>query len=102
MLVMTTCASAEAADKLAAALVGGRQAACVNRISNVSSTYRWQGAVHTDQEALLLIKTTEARLAAVQATILAQPEYELPEYIVVRIDSGAPAYLTWLAEAVAD
>ena len=101
MLVLTTCAGAEEADRLSATLVGDRLAACVTRIGSVLSTYRWQGAVQTGQEVLLLIKTTEEQLAAVQATILAQSEYELPECIAVRVDTGTPAYLGWLADAVA-
>jgi len=102
ILVLTTCASTGEADKLAATLVGDRLAACVNRISSVLSTYRWQGAVQTDQEVLLLIKTTEERLAALEAAIGAHSEYELPECITVRVDGGTPAYLKWLADAVAE
>lgn len=102
MLVLTTCASTEEAGRLAATLVGDRLAACVNSFSSVLSTYRWQGAVHTDQEVLLLIKTTEERLAAVEAAIREQSGYELPECITVRVEGGTPAYLKWLADAVAE
>lgn len=102
MLVLTTCASAEEAEGLAAQLVGAREAACVNRISHVTSTYRWQGEVHNDQEILLLIKTTEDRLADVERTIRERSNYELPELIAVRVDTGSAAYLDWLAGAVAE
>lgn len=101
MLILTTCASAEEADGLASQLVGAREAACVNRISNVLSTYRWQGDIHNDQEILLLIKTTEDQLAAVERTIRERSSYELPELIAVRVDTGSAAYLNWLTEAVA-
>ena len=43
LLVLTTCANADEASRLAAALVEQRLAACVNAVSNVTSTYRWQG-----------------------------------------------------------
>ena len=102
MLVLTTCGSAEEADSLAALLVGSREAACVNRISDVMSTYRWQGEVHNDQEILLLIKTTEDRLAAVERTIRERSTYELPELVAVRVDTGSSGYLDWLAGAVAE
>lgn len=102
MLVLTTCASEAQAEKLATMLVGERLAACVNRIGGILSTYRWQGAVQTDKEVLMLIKTTEARLKAVETTIREQSGYELPECIVVRVEAGAPAYLEWLTKAVAD
>ena len=102
MLVLTTCGSAEEAEGLAAQLVSTREAACVNRIGNVTSTYRWQGETHNDQEILLLIKTTEDRLTDVERTIRARSSYELPEFVAVRVDTGSAAYLDWLARAVAE
>lgn len=102
MLVLTTCGSAEEAENLAAQLVGAREAACVNRIEKVTSTYRWQGAVHNDEEILLLIKTTEDRLSDVERTIRERSSYELPELIAVRVDAGSPSYLDWLAGAVTE
>jgi periplasmic divalent cation tolerance protein len=102
MLVLTTCASLEEADGLAASLVDARQAACVNRIGPVRSTYRWQGAVQSDDEVLLLIKTTEERLGAVQRMIGERSSYELPEFLAVRVETGSTAYLDWLTRAVTD
>ncbi|ADB60399.1 CutA1 divalent ion tolerance protein [Haloterrigena turkmenica DSM 5511] len=45
------------ADRIAETLVEDRLAACVNRLST-TSTYRWKGEVHRDDEAVLLAKTT--------------------------------------------
>jgi periplasmic divalent cation tolerance protein len=102
MLILTTCGSAAAADALAAVLVESGQAACVSRLDNVRSTYRWQGAVETTEEVLVLIKTTEERLDAVRDTVHAQTSYELPEFLAVRVDGGSRDYLSWLAETVAE
>ena len=101
MLILTTCGSAADADALAATLVDSGQAACVSRLDNVRSTYRWQGEVETAEEVLVLIKTTEERLEAVRASVHAQTNYELPEFLAVRVDTGSPGYLSWLAAAVA-
>ena len=101
-VVFCTCPDQNTADDLARRLVSERLAACVNRIDGVLSTYRWQGSVQSEQEVLVLIKTTEARLQAVESAIRAQSGYELPECIAVRVEAGAPAYLDWLAGAVAD
>jgi len=102
MIVLTTCASAEDAEALANRLVSSRQAACVNCLDHVRSIYRWQGAVESGAEVLLLIKTTEARLAAVRETIHAHGGYELPEFLVVRVETGTAEYLRWLADAVSE
>ena len=66
LLVLTTCGDDAAADALATALVEERLAACVNRVAGVASTYRWRGKIERERECLLLIKTTSARLPAVE------------------------------------
>jgi periplasmic divalent cation tolerance protein len=102
LLVLTTCGNATDAEELAARLVEQRLAACVNAINNVSSTYRWLNGVQKDQETLLIIKTTETRLAALEQTIRQHSRYELPEVVAIAVESGSPAYLEWLRESVAD
>ena len=102
LLVLTTCASADAAERLASSLVEERLAACVNTLERVRSTYRWQGRVERDQESLLVIKTTEARLPEVEAAIRARSSYELPEVLAIPVHGGSAAYLGWLADSVAE
>ena len=46
------------AESIANTLVEERLAACVNRLST-TSTYRWEGDIHHDDEAVLLAKTTD-------------------------------------------
>ncbi len=77
-------------------LVEERLAACVNRVPGVSSTYIWDGAVQEDSEILLVIKTTQAALPALQARIETLHPYELPEVVAVPINGGSSGYLEWL------
>jgi len=102
LLCYCTCPNAESAQHLAQALVGESLAACVNRIPGVQSTYRWDGAVSTDSEELLLIKTTAARFEALKARVLALHPYELPELIAVPVERGHAAYLDWVRAAGED
>lgn len=102
MVVLTSCGNDEDAGVLARALVERRLAACVNAVSKVTSTYRWKGQVQADQETLLIIKTTTARLAAVEKTIREQSKYELPELIALPVEAGGAAYLDWIRESVAE
>lgn len=98
-LAISTAGSREEAERLAAALVEGRLAACVNMIAGVSSLYRWHGKVERDEEVLLLIKTTAEQLEAVENTLLRLHSYEVPELLVVGPEAGGAAYLEWLAAA---
>lgn len=100
LLVLTTCGGSDEADALAAALVEARVAACVNVVDRVTSTYRWQDTVKRDQEALLVIKTTEDRYEALEKLIRERHSYELPELLAVRVGTGLPEYLQWIAASV--
>lgn len=100
LLVLTTCASAAEAEGLANTLVEQRLAACVNTVRDIMSTYRWQDAVQHECETLLMIKTTEARLAAVEQTIRERSSYELPEVVAIPVQGGSAEYLDWLRTAV--
>ena len=96
IVVLCSCPDDAAADRIASTLVDERLAACVNRISGVLSTYRWQGKVCRDSERLLVIKTTRERFDAVRERIVALHPYELPEVIAVDIAHGHAPYLAWI------
>jgi len=49
---------------------------------------------------LLLLKTTTARLAALEKLILAKHPYDTPEFLVLRVERGNKRYLDWLQESV--
>lgn len=91
----------DAADRLARLLVEQRLAACVQALPGLRSTYRWQGELQQAEEALLLIKTTAERYAALERTLAAHHPYELPEILAVDASAGLPAYLRWLGEEAA-
>lgn len=101
-LAVTTCGSRDVADRIATALVEQRLAACVNVLTGVSSTYRWQGRIETDDEVLVLIKTAGSELAAIETLIKKLAGYELPELVAVEIAGGAADYLDWVATSVGE
>jgi periplasmic divalent cation tolerance protein len=101
LLVITNLPERAAAEKLADALIARRLAACVNILAPCRSVYRWQGAVQHEDEHPVLIKTTRAAYAELEAQIRAHHPYELPEIIAVPIERGLPAYLDWVAAETA-
>lgn len=101
LLVFTNLPDRAAAEKLADTLVAQRMAACVNILAPCRSVYRWKGAVQHDEEHPVLIKTSEARYAALEAAIRAVHPYELPEIIAVPVEHGLPAYLDWISTETA-
>jgi periplasmic divalent cation tolerance protein len=87
------------ADGLAAALVDGGLAACVQILPPMTSVYRWKGAVEKAAERLLLIKTIDSRVQQVEAAIRARHPYEVPEIITIEISGGHAPYLAWISES---
>ena len=98
LVVYCTCPDEASGQKIADHLVGERLAACVNLIPGLRSTYRWKGEVQHDAECLLLVKTRQSRLAAMQEAIRASHPYELPEVIAVPVVAGSKEYLRWVLE----
>ena len=98
-VVLVTCGSLAEGRTIARAAVEKRLAACVNLISGpVESIYRWKGKVERAKEFLLIIKTTEWRLKELEKEIAGLHSYEVPEFLVLRVETGSAKYLAWLAE----
>lgn len=100
VLVLTTAGQESEAQKIAHELVERRLAACVNIVPRIQSVYRWEGRVETAEEFLLVIKTTSARSTEVKTAIGELHSYELPECVVISIESGSEEYLKWIEESV--
>ena len=97
ILILTTMPNDDRADKVARTLVDERLAACVNVHGAMNSTYRWKGAVERDAERQLVIKTTRARLGALERRLRELHPYELPELVVVEA-AASQAYADWVTE----
>ena len=95
-IVLTTAGSSQEADKIATTLVERRLAACVNIIPQIQSVYRWQGNVERATEWLLIIKSRAAAFESVRDAIKEIHSYELPECVMVEIESGSKPYLDWI------
>lgn len=99
LTALVTC-PVEIAEDLAGKLVEAGNAACVNLIDPIRSVYQWQGEIVRDREALLVIKTTRPRIAALEAQLTEIHPYDVHELICLPVESGSPAYLDWVADSV--
>jgi periplasmic divalent cation tolerance protein len=100
-VVLVTCNSVREGRKIGRALVEARLAACVNVLQTpIESIYRWKGSVDTAKEFLLIIKTSRARLKALEAAVKRLHSYDVPEIIALPIEKGSQDYLAWLSESV--
>ncbi len=76
-------------------------------LPGVRSIYRWQkgaeqGAICDEPREVLtpIIKTTDERVAALQARLVELHPYEVPEALVLPTIGGHAPYLAWVAAQV--
>jgi periplasmic divalent cation tolerance protein len=100
LVVLTTVGADFDARALAHALVEARLAACVNIIVGMHSVYRWEGRVMGDDEQLLVIKTTNARVDALREELFRRHPYDVPEFLVLPVEGTSEGYGAWWMGAV--
>ncbi len=82
---------------MAGLLVSKRLAACVQLLTGLESHYRWKGMKETSREVLLLIKTRASLYKKLEAAILKNHPYEVPEIVCLPITKGSRSYLDFIA-----
>jgi periplasmic divalent cation tolerance protein len=98
VVAYVTVGSAEEGGRLSYTLVEERLAACVNRIRQVQSVYRWEGKIEESNEELLVIKTKRELFPRLKQRIRELHSYAVPEIIALPILEGHASYLEWLDE----
>jgi periplasmic divalent cation tolerance protein len=102
VIVASTTDNEEAARALAAGAIEAKLGACAQVVGPVTSVYRWEGTVQTEQEWRVEIKTAADRVAALTQHIKANHSYDVPEIIATPITGGSAEYLSWLLDETRD
>ncbi len=81
-------------------LIGGKLAACVNRINGVKSYYMWEGKIQSSPELILLIKTLSEKKEKCIAYIKKNHPYDTPEISVLEITETDEIYENWMKDSL--
>ena len=100
-VVLVTCPDLDVARTLARALVDRRLVACANLVPGLTSIYRYEGKIHEDAEVLLVLKTTESRLAELEAAVVELHPYDVPEFVALSARRVEARYAAWLEQETA-
>ena len=100
IVVFITAGTETEAQRIRDLLLQARQAACVNILPKMNSTYWWQGRLESAEEHLLIVKTMASRLKAVIDLAKQNHSYKVPEIIAMPIVGGNPDYLAWIDKEV--
>jgi periplasmic divalent cation tolerance protein len=93
--VVTTFDNEEEANRVINILVDNRLVSCC-QLSNIVSTYHWNGKKEHNNEYMVFMKTKEELYKEVEKTILENHSYEVPEIIAYPIMYGSDSYLNWI------
>jgi periplasmic divalent cation tolerance protein len=97
---LVTAPSADKAAEIARAVVEEKLAACGNVIPAIRSIYAWEGKVHDEPEALLVLKAPRRRFQDLCDRIVALHPYEVPEVIGLPIEGGNERYIDWIIQTM--
>lgn len=107
-LVITSWPDLDGARQQAQAWLQKKLAASVNILPQMDSIYRWKGEIrhgreHNEirhgREHKMFIKTSAARIAALEREIRTAHPYAVAEILHFEIDSGDSDYLDWITQS---
>jgi len=98
LVVLCTCPDEQTARRLAEAVVADKLAACVNILPGVTSVFYWEGEAQSEQEHLLVAKTSDIAYSRLESRLVELHPYELPEVIAVGIERGLAGFLDWIRD----
>lgn len=93
-MINTTCDNIDVANKIIEELFKNKLASCV-QVTDINSSYVWNGKIENTNEKLLSIKTKRSLYNDIEKLILDNHNYELPQIVVFDID-GYDKYLDWI------
>ena len=95
VFIYTTCRDVDQAKELSRKIVKARVAACVN-IWPMESMYYWEGQLVEDNEAVLMIKTSELKIAEIENFMVNHHSYATPLVASINVHRLNREYKEWM------
>jgi periplasmic divalent cation tolerance protein len=95
LLVYVTAKDEEEANKIANHLLSKRLIACANMLP-IKSLYWWKGAIESDEEVAVIMKTQEMHKESIIFEVKAMHSYDVPCIEFFKIEDGNPDYMKWI------
>ena len=99
-IVYITAANKSEALSLARMLVQEKHLACANIIGGATSVYWWEGALQEAEEAVIIAKTTAAKVEEMIARAKELHSYECPCVVTLPVEKGNEMFLKWVGETI--
>jgi periplasmic divalent cation tolerance protein len=99
-MVFCTAKNIEEARFLSRGLLQESLVACASIFNPVESWFVWKDQIEEVQEVQLILKTTDEKFNEVQAWILQNHSYEVPEILAINVEKGLESYMKWTIQSV--
>ncbi|MDZ7642203.1 MAG: divalent-cation tolerance protein CutA [Desulfurivibrio sp.] len=96
--VITTAASQQEAENIAAELLQQRLAACVQIVGPITSLYRWREKIEKEPEYRCEIKSRSDLFPQIEELLARIHPYEVPELVALPYCATSAAFGQWLGE----
>ena len=94
--VLMTAPEVAVAEEVVRRLLDDRLIACGTVLPGAVSLYRWEGEVHRDEEALVVLKTLRRLVPGMLERAGELHPYDVPELLVQPVVAGRADYLEWV------
>jgi periplasmic divalent cation tolerance protein len=100
VIAITTVPTRQDADQIAATLIEGALAACVQIDGPMTSHYTWQGKHETADEYRIVIKTLSHKLDDVADAVHRRHPDDTPQWVVIGLIEASVAYDNWARQVI--
>ena len=99
-LVYVTVNDEDEGLSIAQKVVEKRLAACANLYPKIKSVFNYQNQIQTQEEAVLLLKTTVQAYDELERFIIEVHSYDDPCVLKLPIEGGAADFMSWIKTTV--
>lgn len=97
VFVYVTAPTEAEAEKIAESVVTDRLAACANVIPRMKSFYHWRGQLTHGAEVIIVFKTRDTLLPALESRVKELHSYDTPCIVALPIIAGSDKFLQWIS-----
>ncbi|MEM9644524.1 MAG: divalent-cation tolerance protein CutA [Planctomycetota bacterium] len=98
IVVQTTVADRDDANRLAAELLDRSLIACAQIEGPITSHYRWAGRLETATEFRLSLKSQLSAWSQLEAKLRSLHPYETPEVLMTQVGQASEDYHRWVID----
>jgi periplasmic divalent cation tolerance protein len=95
-LLYVTCQNVDEARRIGRQLIAERLAGCINIFPTIESIYKWDAAVETTLEAVMIVKTSEHLTEVCSLKIRELHSYKTPCVLMIPVENTDDDYIRWL------